>query len=190
MTNEVNFQRSFFQVIQAIENSLSSGMILPALILIYTAIDSASWLACDDDEIPTSRRFKNWVNNWMLSRYPLPCTADELYLARCGVLHTLTPETNHGNKKRIRKIAYAWGKAKQGSLEKAINIVNAPNVVALHLDDLLFSFRNGFVDYLEYTDQDEKAKKIYNKKIEKYYGVMDISAINEFIENYESQLSK
>ena len=90
--NDNNFIQVYTQIFSAITYCVSEKLILPALILIYSSIDSASWLSSDNEYHSVRERFQNWVDTWMLKKYPLPCNATELYAARCGILHTLTPD--------------------------------------------------------------------------------------------------
>ena len=111
-----NLFKNYYQLIQATDDCINKHMIMPALILIYSAIDSAGWIASDDLDEGVGTRFQNWVNKWMLKSGKLKCTAEELYAARCGVLHTLTPNSTLSEKKGVKRIAYAWGKAKHEGL--------------------------------------------------------------------------
>jgi hypothetical protein len=69
-----------------IEKKLSG----PALILIYSGIDTVGWLDSSED-YATRTSFMKWVDAYLLQAKPLQCTALELYAARCGLLHTFTP---------------------------------------------------------------------------------------------------
>ena len=90
--SEQNLFTSYAQIITAIDYCISENLIIPALVLIYSAIDSISWVASNKENQQVGKRFQAWVDTWMLHKYPLPCTALELYAARCGILHTLSPE--------------------------------------------------------------------------------------------------
>jgi hypothetical protein len=124
--SEQNLFRSYLQIITAIDYCISEKLIMPALVLIYSAIDSISWVASDEENQQVGRRFQVWVDTWMLQKYPLPCTALELYAARCGILHTLTPESDLSKKKNVRRISYAWGTAQQKDLEESIKRIENP----------------------------------------------------------------
>jgi hypothetical protein len=179
--SDKNLFRSYFQLITAVDYCLTEKLILPALILIYSAIDSVSWLASDDDDQPVGVRFQYWVNNWMLLKYPLPCTAVELYAARCGILHTLTPNSSLHGKKKIRLLSYAWGEAKQENLNESIKLLEYPGLVAVHVNDLFSSFRNGFADFIGTLEEDPMKKDIFAQKASKHFANTEISLVNEFL---------
>lgn len=176
-----NLYKNYLQVIQAVELCLSNGLALPTLILIYSLIDSVSWLACNDDTQKIGVRFQSWVNEWMLKKYPLPCNAEELYSARCGILHTLTPESDL-TKKGVKLIAYAWGKGKQEDLIKANMLVESTNCVSVHIDNIFSSFKNGFADFLKHLEENKDLEDLFIQKANKHFAPMDTSTIETFLQ--------
>lgn len=157
-----NLFTSYCQLIQAADGCVHKLMVVPALVLIYTAIDSVSWIASEDPNELVGTRFKNWINTWMLKKGKLKCTAEELYAARCGVLHSLTPNSDLSEKKGVRKIAYAWGKAKHDELEESISALSmSDTIVSIHLESLFWAFREGFADYLDHVFSSEKEREMF-----------------------------
>jgi hypothetical protein len=55
-----NLFTSYYQLIQAADECVNKNMVLPALVLIYTAIDSVSWIASEDQNELVGIRFKKW----------------------------------------------------------------------------------------------------------------------------------
>ncbi len=175
--------KNYFQLIQAADDCVNKHMIIPSLILIYSAIDSASWLASENPSEEVSSRFKKWVNTWMLKHGKLKCSAEELYAARCGVLHTLTPNSTLSEKKGVRKIAYSWGKAKQDKLEESISALSmSDNMASIHLEDLFWCFREGFADYLEHIFSSDEGKEKFLSKSGQHFENMEIEKMDEFLE--------
>ena len=154
---------------------------MPALVLIYSAIDSVSWVASDEDNQQVGKRFQVWVDTWMLQKYPLPCTALELYAARCGILHTLTPKSDLSEKKNVRRISYAWGTAQQKDLEESIKRLEYPGLVAVHVNDIFNSFKNGFADFLDSLEKDEVKRNLFVQKAGEHFANTEISVISEFL---------
>lgn len=174
--------KNYYQIIQTAEDCIEQHMLLPALILIYTAIDSVSWVASEDQNEAVRTRFTNWVNRWMLKNRKLKCTAEELYAARCGVLHTLTPNSFLSEKKSVRKIAYAWGKAKNEDLEESISSFSmSDSLVSIHLEDLFWSFREGFADYLEYISGCDEERQKFLEKSGQHFANITMEQMDEFL---------
>jgi hypothetical protein len=184
--NELNLFRSYSQIITAIDYCIAEKLIMPALVLIYSSIDSVSWIASDDEDQSVGDRFQSWVNVWMLQKYPLPCTALELYAARCGILHTLTPDSDLSRNKGVRRISYAWGTAQQRDLDESIIVTKYPGIVAVHVNDIVSSFKNGFADFIEALETDKTMRDLFIKKAGKHFANVDISVISDFLVSSQS----
>lgn len=79
-----------------------------ALILIYALIDRMAWLSVEN-EVSNGDDFRAWVNKFLLVQDNFLCTADDLWAARCALLHTGSVEANDTRKGRARKILYYGG---------------------------------------------------------------------------------
>ena len=184
---EQNLFRNYFQIFTALDYCIEKKLIIPALVLLYSSIDSISWIASNDENQLVSERFQTWVNTWMLKKYPLPCTAIELYAARCGILHTLTPNASLNEKKDVRFISYAWGTSQQKDLEKVIELINFPGLVAVHVNDIIYSFKNGLADFFEALEADLVNKELFSLKAKKHFSNVENSVISEFLVSYKKK---
>lgn len=163
------YYKTYLDIIQSIDESLEKQRIVPALILIYSAIDSFSYVAEKSDKRGRSV-FKTWVKTWMLSKYPLPCNEIDIYAARCGLLHHLASESDLSNKEEAKEIFYSWGNSSVELLQIEINKTGERNLpIALKVEDLLFSFRNGIADCKMAIENDEKWKNIFSQNAKKYF---------------------
>jgi hypothetical protein len=89
-----------------IEACMEKGLQRPTLVLLYSAIDVAAWLSNDDPNAGVGKRFMGWVDRYLLKAKPLHCTAADLYSARCGLVHTLTSDSDMSDKRKARRV---WG---------------------------------------------------------------------------------
>jgi hypothetical protein len=183
--SENNLFRSYSQIFTAIEHCITNNLFMPVLVLIYSSIDSISWVASESENQSVAECFESWVNLWMLNKYPLPCTATELYAARCGILHTLTPNSTLSDIKGVNKIYYAWGKAKPDDMNETTRLLNYPGLVTIHLENLFNSFKNGFADYLDSLEQDSHKKELFATKANKHFAITNISTIKDFLDHYK-----
>jgi hypothetical protein len=110
----------FKQLCDAIEACVGKDLTIPCLILIYSAIDIAGWLDSEDSRESVRNRFTRWVDRYLLPAKSLDCTAAELYGARCGVVHTFSPESGLSKKGVVRKIVYVSGSSEAGKLGEMI----------------------------------------------------------------------
>lgn len=132
-----------------IEACIEKNLTHSALILIYSAIDTAGWLD-STEESASKRSFISWVDAYLLKAKPLACTSVDLYAARCGLLHTFTPDSKLRSKGKARYINYAWGPASVEKLQRAIDLAkDSDNNVAVHVNDLYEAWRLGVLNFCE-----------------------------------------
>lgn len=163
------FYQTYIDLFESIDELIGKRRIVPVLILIYTGIDSFSWLA-DNNRNDKRTRFKEWVKNWMLEKYPLPCNEKDIYSARNGLLHKQTSESEMTQNSKARQILYSWGKADISILEKTIKNSGKENqCIAVKLEDLYWSFRKGMSDCYAEISKDENWKKSFEIKAEKLF---------------------
>ena len=121
------------------------------LILLYTAIDTMAWVGLEEGDV-TRTAFKDWVNEYLLPFSELPCTADDLYSARCGLVHSHTPESNSTNKGIARQIWYYGSGDSEELLRNRIG--DRTDVVAVHYINLILAFQEGTVGFIADLDLD------------------------------------
>jgi hypothetical protein len=82
--------------------------LVSALALIYSTIDALAALSRPINEADTNRKvFKKWVNDYM-ELQKLNCSADDIYGARCGVLHTYKTESRESRQGSAKRLVYMW----------------------------------------------------------------------------------
>ena len=164
------FEKHVETLCEGIDACLKQNLITPALILVYSAIDITSWLACDDPNAKVGKRFKDWVNQYMLPAGSLKCNAEDIYGARCGLLHTFTPESDLSGKGVARQISYAWGKADVALLEREIVHHGWTNVnVAVHVNELVGSWARGIVVMLQEMEHDDTRADRFFARAAKFF---------------------
>jgi hypothetical protein len=80
---------------------------LPGFILLYTSIDIVASLtrpATHDDT--AGDIFKAWVRDYLLPCSGLSCNEEDLWGARCGLLHTFTVQSRRSRQGAAREIHY------------------------------------------------------------------------------------
>ena len=152
-----------------IDACIEKKLIGPALILIYSGIDTVGWLDSSED-YATKTSFMKWVDAYLLKVKPLQCTSVELYAARCGLLHTFTPDYKLSSVGKERKIYYAWGSANVQDLRRAIDLTNKiGEYVAVHINDLYEAWRQGVLQFAEEIEKDPDRKSRVYKKASKFF---------------------
>jgi len=151
-------QRSLFEVLSTAEYTASKGVTLVTLILAYSAIDGLAWLAANSDDEQVGIRFMRWIDKYMLPAAPaIGCRSEELYAARCAIVHTMTIDSSLHNRKPLRRLVYAWGSGKAKNLQDRID--RSPErgkLVVVHLADLTEGVRLGAANMLEESEKDPR----------------------------------
>lgn len=156
--------KNYYDLFRAIEDSIDNKRFTPALILIYSGIDSFSFLASISSKNGRTV-FKEWVKEWMLKKYPLPCNETDIYSARCGLLHQQTSKSDLSNKGEAKEIYYTWGNANLEALQYSLSSIGkCDKIVAVKIEDLMWSFRRGMVDCMSEINKNVNWKNIYDAK--------------------------
>lgn len=176
---------SLLEVIAVAEYSAEVGAVLISLVLCYSAVDTVSWLAAASDTQPVAKRFQNWVDQFLLPESKrLKCTAEELYAARCGIVHTLSSEAHLHRSKSLRRISYAWGNADVQKLQKRIVESGLEDkLVAVHLSDLTEGLRLGTARFFQVVRSDEALQVRIVEKSKAFYSSLASDAISDLKEN-------
>jgi hypothetical protein len=173
------FYQNAVQQMDALEDCLKSGRIISCLCLLYSLIDVTASLERRPPE-GTKAAFVRWVEENMLKRQPLSCSALELYAARCGVLHTFTPDSDLSRDGLARTIVYAWGNARAEDLAEAGRRLGR-NDVAIHIADLLACFRAGLDAYLEGVVHDSGRLRSIEQQATPWFIHMHQEIVNRFL---------
>src|SRR4030042_3081313 len=132
-----------------IEACLEKKLELPALVLIYSGIDVVGWLA-SPDEYASDRTFIEWADTYFIKAKAFSCTAIDLWAARCGLVHTLTPYFRPSRKPRPRLFSYVFGSARVEDMQWIIDRRgDSERYVAVHVNDLYEAWRLGSLRFIE-----------------------------------------
>jgi hypothetical protein len=111
------------------------------LIIIYSSIDTMGLLDAPPAQTSASgASFKNWVKNYILSYPNIEFNEEDLWGARCAVLHTFTSESDLSKANKVREIQYIADK-KEGmeSLLNQIRTLDNGKHVPAFIEDLIFA---------------------------------------------------
>ena len=147
------------------------------LILIYSGIDAMSYLSMPVSQNEAHRKdFIKWSNKYLspvLTNETTAITGEELYSARCGVVHTYTVESKKTKQGSARMIGYLVGGGQPIVYDPKV----AKDLVLLRLDVLRDAFFVGIDKFLveayaekpKQAELDRRVKKLlsaipYSKK--------------------------
>src|SRR5882724_7989430 len=119
---------------------LEAGHTLPALIVLYTAVDIFGSLLRPQTEPDTAGKyFKKWGEDYMLGGSQVPFTADDLWGARCGLLHTHTASSRLSREGTARQLHYYRGSPPAG-MEQALKAMEQKGKLFVEVGELNRAF--------------------------------------------------
>jgi hypothetical protein len=184
--SEKAFGNNIRMLTAGIEACLEKKLIPPALILLYSSIDISAWLTCEDPKARVGKRFTGWVDRYMLPTKKINCTAEDLYGARCGFLHTLTAESDLSANGKARQISYAWGAFDVRVIEREIVAQGwAKVLVAVHVGDLFEAWRLGITALVSELQKDKPRAKRFFAKASKFFRNIDINKDGKVTKDWE-----
>jgi hypothetical protein len=185
--SEQKLYENLMSLNKGVEACLDNKLIGPALILIYSAIDTAGWLGCND-QFATRDSFIDWTNRYLLSTNTLSCTAVDLYAARCGLLHTFTPNSKLSRDKKARRICYAWGKSRAEDLQRTIDLAKTgTDYVAVQIEDLFAAWGNGALAFTDELDSDVGRNATVMAKAKNFFSALGSEFITELLDAVDQQ---
>jgi hypothetical protein len=179
--SELPLYNNMLLLASGIEACLEKKFNSSALILIYSGIDTVGWLD-SNEEFATKRSFTNWVDTYLLKVKPLACSSLDLYAARCGLLHTFTPESQLRSSGKARYICYAWGTAAVQDLKRTLELTNnSDKCVVVHVNDLVEAWQSGVLCFCEELDKDPDRKSKVCKKADRFFAELGLDTISNIL---------
>lgn len=163
----MDFYQNYKQNLDGISLCINSGLIFPAITLIYSSIDIMAWMAFGD--IKVEKRFTNWIDTWMYKERKLEATSIDLYAARCSILHTLSPDSTLSKNGKANIVVYAWGKADLDHYKEVSKYRGNRDQAFVHVDDLFAIFKEGIDSFLADVDSDSELQLAFNELVDSSY---------------------
>lgn len=177
LNNKTVLENNLKQLISAIMICRDNNFITPSLILLYSGIDVMSWLNCPKSQPKVIRSdFWEWVEKYLLPNSQLNCSAKDLYSARCGILHTLTAESDSSKHGKAKIICYSWGTGDENKLQKALNNNSVTqNAKAVHFNKLFYAFITGIEKFVIELENDKQKAEIAYKRANKMFSNIPVA---------------
>lgn len=96
-------------MMRGIDSCVHQQCLMSAITLIYSTIDALSALTRPLDQPDTkSNIFVAWVDKYLLPESRLSCSSEDLYGARCGILHNYGLDSAMRRQGRAKALVYRW----------------------------------------------------------------------------------
>jgi len=169
--SELVLLKNLTELIRSIDLCIANRYLLSALKLIYTAIDNMAYLWSDTTQV-TPAGFKQWADSYLLPNSDLSCTSDELYFARCGLLHQNTAG-NRPLPQGTRYIFYSWGTAEPDHGSEHIDVLRRDQCTFVGIESLRDAFDKAMLAFLEELCKEPSSKGKLVQRSQKYFANLD-----------------
>lgn len=154
------------QLFSAVANCLEHDFLESAMILLYAGLDAMAWLNLPsnvDDVRGTD--FQQWVETYFLPDSGFNCTPEDLYGARCGLVHTNTSESRLNRQGSASKIFYYRERdgVKQGIIQLIMDEQLMPWFI--DVDHFIATFRTAIQRFIEDITSDDSKMDTVCKRI-------------------------
>jgi len=167
---DVAYWQNIYELRKAPSVCLQNEYWLSAVKLIYSGIDNLAWLSrVHDRPNVKGKDFIDFVSKYLMPGSGLRCSSEELYSARCGLLHSNTAESEISRSGKARYLSYATGlSSEERGYEHMLPEFRHRNVV-LNIDKLYNAY-NKSIDRLNQRISEEAnfADLIYRRSIKLY----------------------
>jgi len=173
------------QMTISISSCIIAKQIIPSLILIYSCIDMLGYLNMPKSKEKNGRKdFIEWAETYLRPNMKEQnWNGIDLFGARCGLLHTLTYESELLKNGKIKMISYAWGNHKSSGLTKIYNDKNIDSIV-IHVDDLYHGLLAGIQAFMKESSLDfDRFETILNRTKKMFSNIEVPIGVKEVIEN-------
>ena len=169
---DIAYWQSIYELRKAPAFCIQNGYQLSAIKLIYSGIDNLAWLSREHDRLNVEKKdFMDFIDKYLLPDSGLKCNSEELYSARCGLLHCNTAESDIARSGKARYLSYATGFSSEDGGYEHIRPESRSKHVIVNTDKLQKAF-NKSIDKLNQRIKHEAdfANLIYCRST-KLYGM-------------------
>jgi hypothetical protein len=167
------FESNIKGLIKTIESCFKDKELVSGLILYYSIVDIMAWLSRDPhDADATKSDFTRWVEEFLLPGSGLKCTSEELYAARCAIIHSYVPEWGPStvNKSEPNRIYYVWGKPlKETPGDNKNNTSKKSERVVISVDDLVYALKVAIQRFEDSLSYNRSMSEIIAERSKKYF---------------------
>jgi len=150
--------------IDAIQLCMKHHHFSPSLVLVYSGIDFFASLSRPVSKPDVTRvDFINWVEKYMRCRDALGVTGNDLYAARCGMVHTYSPDSRLHREGSARRIMYTWGSQEVHEANALVRKLGYSEVF-LKIETLIATFLMGVGEFGKALEKDPKLEKLVESR--------------------------
>lgn len=147
-------------IIAGIASCVEAKCVMSALILLYSAIDAMAALTRGlADAESDGRDFQQWVRSYFLPQLAVPLSVEDLWGARCGVVHTYSPHSRLSHAHRARLLVYCWREGHRPDDAILANFAAQKHTIVLEIEAMVEAFHVAVERFSERIAQDPDLRR-------------------------------
>ena len=156
------------ETVDAISHLVKANRYLQALVILYSAIDTLAWASRKEGDV-TRSDFCRWVSAYMTPESQLGCTPQDLYGARCGLLHSSGAQSKSSRKREASELWYATSANSVPKIQAFVQQIREGAKV-LCITDIIDAFAQGVVKFSDEVSRDETRRRETEERIRLWLG--------------------
>jgi hypothetical protein len=171
---QAKLRRRMQDIVDAVNACSEAKAHLGAAMLLYAGIDGLAWLSrptTAPDVRPED--FKTWVRDYLLPDSGLACSDEDLYSARCALLHTQTAESRASRSGQAKPLWYGVDKG-----QAYVPVMASSPLLAelIELKDLLGAFQSAMERFLRAIETDASLQARVLERAVEYFDLARIGS--------------
>jgi hypothetical protein len=165
------------QTVQALTTLVRANHYSHAPILLYSAIDALAWASLPSGDV-TRSDFCNWVSRYLDPQLSLGCSSDDLYAARCGMLHSSTAESKMSREGRASELWYVTSPHSIRILDAHRQGV-ASQAKIVYFTALVSAFAEGAMRFSDGLAADPKRQVAADGRMQRWLRFLPINSVQQ-----------
>jgi hypothetical protein len=159
-------ERFTVDTVDAISKLAKGNLYTQALVILYSAIDTLAWTNLPGRDV-SQKDFVAWVDKYIRPESKFGCTADDLFGARCGLVHSGAAESRKSRKGEAHEIWYATSPHSISTLQEYAKQSNQSAKV-IYFTDLIAAFVDASQEFYNEISNDEVKQELVDERIRRW----------------------
>ena len=146
----------------------SPRLAIPALVLVYAAIDGMAWVSIADgrDDV-NGLDFQAWAKSYLLPDSGLDCDEADLWAARCGLVHGQVMDSRIARAGKARHVWYYVGPGNRYLMPLHEQSREMPTT--LHIDVLVVAFHRAIDRFFDAIEREPELQRVVWARVNRYF---------------------
>ncbi len=176
--NEIN--QFGMQTVDSVRHLVDANCYLQALIILYSAIDTLAWASLSSGDV-TQSDFCRWVDTYLTPQSQIGCTSEDLYGARCALVHSSAAESRMSRQGRANELWYVTSPHSINRLESYAEHIGV-NAKVVYFTALIAAFGEGVMKFSQELASDPIREAVCTERIKQWLRFSPTASLDPQVE--------